>query len=74
VPSYDMRCRACGETFEVKRCMAQADDPASCPNGHEDTVRLFSAVAFAGGGHGQGPATGGSGRPGGCCQGGCCSR
>ncbi|SCL14257.1 hypothetical protein GA0074694_0686 [Micromonospora inyonensis] len=51
--------------------MAQAGAPASCPQGHEDTVKLLSTVAVTGRG-GAGPA-GGGGAPagGGCCGGGC---
>ena len=28
MPSYDVRCRSCGDTFEVIRSMANIDDPA----------------------------------------------
>ncbi|BCL14151.1 MULTISPECIES: FmdB family zinc ribbon protein [Micromonospora] len=71
MPRYEFRCRACGATFEVNRPMAQAGAPASCPQGHEDTVKLLSTVAVTGRG-GAGPA-GGGGAPagGGCCGGGC---
>ena len=79
MPRYEYRCRACGSTFEVNRPMAQASAPASCPDGHADTVKLLSTVALAGsGGRGGGPApapsggmgsTGGGG--GGCCGGAC---
>ncbi|MDF5758744.1 zinc ribbon domain-containing protein [Spongiactinospora sp. TRM90649] len=69
MPRYDYRCRACGSTFELSRPMAQASDPAQCPDGHDDTVKLLSTVAM----------TGGSAAPaaprasgGGCCGGGCC--
>jgi len=48
VPTYDVRCRACGTTFEVNRPMARADDPAPCPAGHDDTVRLLPTVAVNG--------------------------
>ncbi len=54
--------------------MAQANDPAVCPQGHPDTVKLLSTVAVTGVG-----ASGGSAAPqqapgggGGCCGGGCC--
>ncbi|GLW10828.1 hypothetical protein Misp01_59560 [Microtetraspora sp. NBRC 13810] len=70
MPRYDFRCRACGDTFEVSRPMAQAGDPASCPQGHGDTVKLLSTVAVTGGGAAQAPTGGGGG--GGCCGGGCC--
>ncbi|MFL6054461.1 MAG: FmdB family zinc ribbon protein [Actinoallomurus sp.] len=66
MPRYDFRCRACGETFEVSRPMAEASAPASCPAGHDDTVKLLSAVAVSGGAAAPPPSGGG------CCGGGCC--
>lgn len=50
--------------------MAESSAPASCPAGHEDTVKLLSAVAV--GGSRTAPAAGGGGGGGGCCGGGCC--
>jgi putative FmdB family regulatory protein len=71
MPLYDVRCRACGTTFEVNRPMAHADDPAPCPAGHDDTVRLLPTVGVTGR-----AGTAGAARPagggGGCCGGGCC--
>ncbi|MGC5050167.1 FmdB family zinc ribbon protein [Micromonospora sp. DT48] len=70
MPRYEFRCRACGDTFEVNRPMARAGEPASCPQGHVDTVKLLSTVAVTGrggGGAGAAPAPAG----GGCCGGGC---
>ncbi len=46
--------------------MAQSSDPASCPAGHDDTVKLLSAVAV-GGAAGAAPAPSGGGGGGGCC-------
>lgn len=82
MPTYDVRCRACGATFEVNRPMARADDPAPCPDGHTDTVRLLPTVALTGraGASSGRPASrasapaspaGGGGCGGGCCGGGC---
>ena len=34
VATYEFRCRACGATFEERRPMAEADRPATCPDGH----------------------------------------
>ncbi|WP_444948997.1 FmdB family zinc ribbon protein [Micromonospora ureilytica] len=70
MPRYEFRCRACGDTFEVNRSMAAAGEPASCPQGHADTVKLLSAVAVTGRGGG---AAGGAPAPaaGGCCGGSC---
>ena len=48
MPRYDFRCRACGATFEVSRPMADAREPAVCPQGHNDTVKLLSTVAVTG--------------------------
>ncbi|MFI1395263.1 zinc ribbon domain-containing protein [Streptomyces sp. NPDC020681] len=69
MPRYEYRCRSCGDTFEVNRPMARSADPASCPEGHEDTVKLLSAVAVGGTKSAPAPSAGG----GGCCGGGCCS-
>ncbi|MEH1056189.1 zinc ribbon domain-containing protein [Micromonospora sp. CPCC 206171] len=72
MPRYEFRCRACGDTFEVNRPMARAGDPASCPQGHADTVKLLSTVAVTGRGGG-GPVGGARPAPaGGCCGGGGC--
>ena len=68
MPRYDFRCRACGDTFEVSRPMERSGDPATCPAGHEDTVRLLSAVAVGG----TASAPSGPSGSGGCCGGGCC--
>ncbi|MGW4894407.1 FmdB family zinc ribbon protein [Kitasatospora sp. NPDC004240] len=73
MPRYDFRCRTCGATFELRRAMAQANDPAVCPQGHEDTVKLLSTVAVTGVGGGAAAAPQQSaGGGGGCCGGGCC--
>ncbi|MEU7453805.1 FmdB family zinc ribbon protein [Streptosporangium roseum] len=74
MPRYDFRCRACGSTFELSRPMASSGDPASCPQGHDDTVKLLSTVAVTGGSGAAAPrpAAGGGGGGGGCCGGGCC--
>ena len=70
MPRYDYRCRTCGNTFEVSRPMARSSDPAACPAGHDDTVKLLSTVAV--GGTASAPASKGAGGGGGCCGGGCC--
>jgi putative FmdB family regulatory protein len=74
MPRYEYRCRNCGDTFEVNRPMAQSSAPASCPAGHEDTVKLLSAVAVGGttSAPASGAGAGGAGGGGGCCGGGCC--
>ena len=65
---YEFRCRDCARqgrpaAFEVSRPMEAAGAPATCPAGHDDTVKLLSAVAVTGL---AGPAASG-----GCCGGGC---
>ncbi|MGQ0773429.1 MAG: FmdB family zinc ribbon protein [Pseudonocardiales bacterium] len=70
MPRYEFRCRECSATFEVSRPMSASRDPAACPAGHDDTVRLLSTIALSG------AASGNPGRAtapaGGCCGGGCC--
>jgi putative FmdB family regulatory protein len=46
---YDFRCRTCDSLFEVERPMAQASDPAVCPDGHGDTVKLLSRIGVLAG-------------------------
>ncbi|MFC8491759.1 zinc ribbon domain-containing protein [Streptomyces sp. NPDC057235] len=70
MPRYEYRCRTCGDTFELSRPMAESSDPAACPAGHDDTVKLLSAVAVGGSATAAPAQSGGGG--GGCCGGGCC--
>ncbi len=72
VPTYEFRCRACGDTFTVSRPMSQSADTATCPAGHADTVRLLTVAAAPRGGSTTAPAPISSGGGGGCCGGGCC--
>ncbi|HEX2565137.1 MAG TPA: zinc ribbon domain-containing protein [Acidimicrobiales bacterium] len=70
MPLYEFRCRTCGDTFELRRSMAESDAPASCPGGHDDTVKLLPLVAVGG------RASAAPGAPpaaigGGCCGGAC---
>jgi putative FmdB family regulatory protein len=69
VPRYEYRCRACGDTFLLTRPMSASGDPASCPQGHDDTVKLLNAVGIGGLSSGSAPAPAGGG--GGCCGGAC---
>ena len=48
MPTYEYRCRDCDEAFEVRRPMGQADQPAACPSGHTNAVRLLSVFASTG--------------------------
>jgi putative FmdB family regulatory protein len=68
VPRYEYRCRACGATFERSRPMAESAEPAPCPQGHDDTVKLLSTVSVGGRAAGAGAESGGGG---GCCGGSC---
>jgi putative FmdB family regulatory protein len=71
MPRYEFRCRACGDTFVVNRPMSESGDPAACPQGHDDTVKLLNTIGLAGGAVSMNqPASGGGG--GACCGGGCC--
>jgi putative FmdB family regulatory protein len=67
MPVYEFRCLACDTRFEARRAMADADAPATCPNGHADVRRLLSVFAAAG--RASQPLAAASG--GGCCGGGC---
>ncbi|MBG0855597.1 zinc ribbon domain-containing protein [Streptomyces spinoverrucosus] len=69
MPRYEYRCRTCGDTFELSRPMAESSAPATCPTGHDDTVKLLSTVAVGGSATAPTPSAGGGG---GCCGGGCC--
>ncbi|MFF5531404.1 zinc ribbon domain-containing protein [Streptomyces cinerochromogenes] len=71
MPRYEYRCRTCGDTFELNRPMAQSAAPASCPAGHDDTVKLLSTVSV-GGVSSTTPAPAPRAGGGGCCGGGCC--
>ncbi|MEU6696743.1 zinc ribbon domain-containing protein [Pseudonocardia sp. NPDC046786] len=75
MPRYEFRCRECSSTFEVDRPMATASDPAACPAGHADTVKLLSTVSLGGrsaGGRAAPPPAMAPAGGGGCCGGGCC--
>lgn len=73
MPRYEFRCLDCARAggqpiFEVSRPMSAAGDPASCPAGHDDTVKLLSTVSMVSsvGGGSSAPSGGG-----GCCGGAC---
>ena len=70
MPRYDVRCRACGVTFEITRTMSRADEPAPCPHGHTDTARLLPTVGVTTRVTTRDPRPGG--QAGSCCGGGCC--
>lgn len=68
---YEFRCRSCDDVFEVRRPMSESGDPAACPNGHDDTVRLLSVFAKTGAAGDDSPMSAGAPTGGGCCGGGC---
>jgi putative FmdB family regulatory protein len=76
MPRYEFRCRTCASTFEVDRPMSAASDPADCPAGHDDTVKLLTTVGLGGRARtaqpARPPAMAPAGGGGGCCGGGCC--
>lgn len=71
MPTYEFRCRQCGETFTQVRPMSASADPAVCPKGHADTTKLLNVAGTLTSGPQLSTAapTGGGG---GCCGGGCC--
>jgi putative FmdB family regulatory protein len=74
VPTYEFRCRECGGTFVEQRPMAASNDAATCPAGHDDTVRLLSVSGAIVGVASRPSAAASAPTPpgGGCCGGGCC--
>lgn len=56
MPLYEYRCRDCEATFELRRSMAEANDPAPCPSGHVNSVKLLSVFASVGASTGGGSA------------------
>jgi putative FmdB family regulatory protein len=66
MPLYEFRCRICDQRFEVRRPMSETAKVATCPEGHEDTVRLLSSFATASAVAASSPAA-----TGGCCGGAC---
>ena len=48
MPVYDYRCSTCHAVFDERRPMADADAPASCPDGHAGASRLLPVFATTG--------------------------
>ncbi|MGH9093355.1 MAG: FmdB family zinc ribbon protein, partial [Acidimicrobiales bacterium] len=48
MPRYEYRCRTCGDVYEERRAMAEADAPATCPSGHTGAARLLPVFATTG--------------------------
>jgi putative FmdB family regulatory protein len=71
MPLYEFKCRTCDDTFEVRRPMSEAGEPATCPQGHDGAVRLLSVFASVGGGNGAAAPAPAARPAGGGCGGGC---
>ncbi|MFM9138542.1 MAG: FmdB family zinc ribbon protein [Actinomycetota bacterium] len=69
MPTYEFRCKTCDSVFEERRSMAQANEPATCPQGHDTAVRLLSVFASVGGNQSSTPAPSPAPRAGGCGSG-----
>jgi len=70
MPFYEYKCRTCETTFEERRAMSEANDPATCPAGHAGAVRMLSVFASVGSGSSANPSA--APRPsGGGCGSGC---
>jgi putative FmdB family regulatory protein len=48
VPVYEFRCATCRVVFDDRRPMAEADAPATCPEGHVGATRLLPVFATTG--------------------------
>jgi putative FmdB family regulatory protein len=48
VPVYEFRCSTCQAVFDERRPMAEADAPATCPDGHGGARRLLPVFATTG--------------------------
>jgi putative FmdB family regulatory protein len=68
MPTYEFRCKTCDAVFEERRAMSEANDPAQCPQGHDNSVRLLSVFASVGA---TAPKQAPAPRSGGGCGGGC---
>jgi putative FmdB family regulatory protein len=69
VPVYEFRCSTCHTVFDERRRMAEADAPATCPEGHLGARRLLPVFSTTG--RAAEPSHGpcGAPEPGGCGSG-----
>jgi putative FmdB family regulatory protein len=69
MPLYEFRCHTCDDRFELRRPMSEANEPAACPEGHPNAVRLLSVFASVGGSTGSAAPTPAASTGGGCGSG-----
>lgn len=52
MPLYEFQCDQCHTRFEARLPFSRADEAVTCPKGHQQTRRLFSApgIVFKGSG------------------------
>jgi len=75
MPYYEYVCDDCTTKFELKRCIAEIDNPSACPECHSTHVaRQMSRVMAFSHGDGDGGSVSALGNGGGCgsCGGGTC--
>ena len=74
MPYYEYVCNDCSTKFEMKRRLAEIDDPMACPHCHGERVarQVSIVMAFS---HGDGGSVSALGSGGGCasCGGGTCA-
>ena len=46
MPVYNFKCAVCGEVFEKLLPLNHNGDQPTCPNGHRQAERLYSAPAI----------------------------
>ncbi len=76
MPLYEYHCEKCGEKIEMRRCIAERDDPLTCPACASTAVsRALPRVAALGRDGGAEASSYSLGGSGGCsgCAGGSCS-
>jgi putative FmdB family regulatory protein len=71
MPVYEFRCSTCDAVFDERRSMADADGPATCPDGHRGARRLLPVFATTGRATAPVGAPGGGGLCGAPVAGGC---
>lgn len=47
MPIYEYKCDYCQNQFEAIRKMAEADEPISCPNCHQQVTKRMVTAAMA---------------------------